>query len=579
MPKPATSSAWSGWLEATRGMSASSSPRRWRHSRSTRQWSSRETRMAIRFGRPASVSRQRMSRRSPTSCANARPSAPRSPCSSVNSIRMKNSPPSGSVECWSEEMMFAPDAARKPATAATMPWRSWQVMSSRPVTTWRSLDPPPRPAHRALQRLDVRGTALGAVALLELLARAAPARVVAAELGVLVAPALLHDRHVVRLVGLDAVALAAVGARLVLEGPARVLERAEARLLRRRGGPALGRRLVAVRRLDLDFDVVDHPGEVGPDGVHEVLEEGERLVLVGDERLDLGEPAQVDALAQVVHVVEVLAPALVDDLQQQVAFERPHELLAQFLLALLVERQGVLHQHPRELRAIDAVAVDVLGGEVDVVDLVQLGPQLVEVPVVDEVARRVLLHQAADDLLDLLARDAAHVTALEHLVAVLVDDLALLVHDVVVLEDALADEVVLLLDLALRVLDLLREHLRLDRLLFAVVGLGAEAVEDLVDPVAGEQPHEVVLGGQEEARLAGIALAAGTAAQLIVDPARLVALGADDVEAARLLDRDAVLLDALLDFGQDVVEAVLVVRVTGLEAELVELDLREVLGI
>src|SRR3954452_17254391 len=375
MPKPATSAAWSGWLEATRGISASSSPRRWRHSRSTRQWSSRETRMAIRFGRPASVSRQRMSRRSPTSCANARPSAPRSPCSSVNSIRMKNSPPSGSVECWSEEMMFAPDAARKPATAATMPWRSWQVMRSRPVTTWRSLDPPPRPAHRALQRLDVRGTALGAVALLELLARAAPARVVAAELGVLVDPALLHDRHVVRLVGLDAIALAPVGARLVLERAAGVLQRAEARRrLLGRGRPALRGRLVAVGRLDLDLDVVDHPGEVRPDGVHEVREEGERLVLVGHERLDLGEPAEVDALAQVVHVVEVLAPALVDDLQQQVALQRAHELLAELVLALVVEPEGVLHQHPLELLAVDAVAVDVRGGEVDVVDLVELGP-------------------------------------------------------------------------------------------------------------------------------------------------------------------------------------------------------------
>ena len=36
-------------------------------------------------------------------------------------MRMKNSPPSGSVECWSELMMLAPEAARKPATAATIP--------------------------------------------------------------------------------------------------------------------------------------------------------------------------------------------------------------------------------------------------------------------------------------------------------------------------------------------------------------------------------------------------------------------------------------------------------------------------
>ena len=249
------------------------------------------------------------------------------------------------------------------------------------------------------------------------------------------------------------------------------------------------------------------------------------------------------------------------------------------LLALVVEASASSTSMPLELLAVDRRAVDLVDAEVDVVDLVELDPQLVEVPVVGEVAGRVLVDQALDHLGDLLARDRAHVAALEHLVAVAVDDLALLVHDVVVLEHALADEVVLLLDLALRVLDLLREHLRLDRLFLAVVALRAEAVEDLVDPVAGEQAHEVVLGGEEEARLARVALAAGAAAQLVVDPARLVALGAADEQAAGLLTTCLVVLDARLDLRQDVGEALVVVRVAGLEAELVELDLREVLGV
>ena len=185
-----------------------------------------------------------------------------------------------------------------------------------------------------------------------------------------------------------------------------------------------------------------------------------------------------------------------------------------------------------ELLAVEALAVELLDAEVDVEDLVELDPQPVEVPLLDVVAGRVLLDEPLDHLGDLLARRVAHVLALQHAVAVLVDDLALLVHHVVVLEHALADEEVLLLDLALGVLDLLREHLRLDRLLLALLADGAEAVEDAVDPVAGEQAHEVVLGGEEEARLARVALAAGAAAQLVVDPARLVALGADDEQAA-----------------------------------------------
>ncbi len=64
-----------------------------------------------------------------------------------------------------------------------------------------------------------------------------------------------------------------------------------------------------------------------------------------------------------------------------------------------------------------------------------------------------------------------------------------------------------------------------------------EAVHDVVDPVAGEEPHEVVLAGEVEAGLARVALAARAAAELVVDPARLVPLGAEDVEPAELAHR------------------------------------------
>ena len=46
-----------------------------------------------------------------------------------------------------------------------------------------------------------------------------------------------------------------------------------------------------------------------------------------------------------------------------------------------------------------------------------------------------------------------------------------------------------------------------------------EAVHDVVDPVAGEQAHEVVLAGEIEARLARIALPSRAAAELVVDAA------------------------------------------------------------
>ena len=140
------------------------------------------------------------------------------------------------------------------------------------------------------------------------------------------------------------------------------------------------------------------------------------------------------------------------------------------------------------------------------------------------------LDGALEHLVDPLEHLLAHVPALEHRAPLGVDDAALMVQHVVVLEDVLADLEVLLLDLLLRALDPLGEHLVLDRLALA----RAELVEDRVDAVAGEEAHELVLGREEEARLARVALAAGAAAQLVVDAARLVALGAEDVQAAEL---------------------------------------------
>src|SRR3954453_20965170 len=452
----------------------------------------------------------------------------------------------------------------------------------------------PRVRRRGTMKVTAVPTApSGAVALFKFLARPAPARVVAPDLLGRLDPPLLDRRgDLVRRLHRVAVradagragAARRLGERARLRGPdaagVRDLAGARRAAARRDARPRLVLlRRLAVLALDLDLDVEDHPREVRPDGVHQVGEQLERLVLVGDDRLDLGEPAQVDPLAQVVHVVEVLAPAVVDDLQQQEPLERAHQLVAELGLAAVVQGERVGRQALDQVLAVEVLALDHLGRERRRPDVVERDEQAVEVPLLHVVAGRVLVDEAAAARADLLARRLAHVAALEHVVAVLVDDAPLLVHDVVVLEHALALEEVPLRDLALGLLDLLREHARLDGLLVALLVGRAQAVEDLVDPVAGEEADELVLGGEEEARLARVTLAAGAAAELVVDPPRLVALGADDEEPAGLDDLLALGLDALLDRRQDVGEALVVVGVAGLEAELGELEVREVLGV
>ena len=83
------------------------------------------------------------------------------------------------------------------------------------------------------------------------------------------------------------------------------------------------------------------------DRVPELLEHRVALGAVLDERVLLRHRAQVDALAQVVHVLEVLAPARVDDLQDHVALELAHAGLAvlggaELLLLRRVDLAGVV---------------------------------------------------------------------------------------------------------------------------------------------------------------------------------------------------------------------------------------------
>ena len=126
--------------------------------------------------------------------------------------------------------------------------------------------------------------------------------------------------------------------------------------------------------------------------------------------------------------------------------------------------------------------------------------------------------------------------------ALLEDRLALIVDDVVELQQVLADFEVALFDAALRGFERL-VHPRVDD---GLAFLDAEAAHDGVEAFGGEDAQEIVFEADVEFRLARVALAAGPAAQLVVDAAAFVALGAEHVEPAGV-ERDALLA---LDVGR-----------------------------
>ena len=123
------------------------------------------------------------------------------------------------------------------------------------------------------------------------------------------------------------------------------------------------------------------------------------------------------------------------------------------------------------------------------------------------------------------------------------DHLALIVHHIVELQHVLAHVEVARLDLLLRLLQRLVDPGMDDRLAL----LQSELDQHRIHALGAEDAHQIVLQRQVEFRAPRIALATRASAQLIVDASALVALRADDIEAA---GGDGLLLEPR-DLGPD----------------------------
>ena len=137
-------------------------------------------------------------------------------------------------------------------------------------------------------------------------------------------------------------------------------------------------------------------------------------------------------------------------------------------------------------------------------------------------------NEVVDHLIDVLAQ----ILTVEHLAALIIDDIALLVHNVVVFQDTLTGLEVTAFDGLLSLLDRAGEHFVVKRCIL----INTEGVHHVAHTLGAKQTHYIIGQRNIEAALAGIALTACTAAQLVVYTARLVALGAEDEQASGRLD-------------------------------------------
>ena len=291
----------------------------------------------------------------------------------------------------------------------------------------------------------------------------------------------------------------------------------------------LGLKTVADRTRVLEFGAQNGAKIILVHGVNQHAEGTEGLRLVLDERIALAEAAQADALLEVVHLLQVAHPARVDHAQHDLTVELAHEVGAQTLGLGVVH---VLH------KVENLLAQSVVGriferggvrasGELDDPLMQTLEIALAIMGVDGAELRHTAVDGVANDLVDMIGE----VLAIQDLVALGVNDLTLLVHDVVILENVLTHGEVDVLDLALGTLDGLGNHLVLDGHVVAHLG-GDHEVGDLLHALAAEHTHEVVLERKVELSLTRVALTAGAAAKLVVDTTRFVALGANDSQTA-----------------------------------------------
>ena len=108
----------------------------------------------------------------------------------------------------------------------------------------------------------------------------------------------------------------------------------------------------------------------------------------------------------------------------------------------------------------------------------------------------------------------------QNVIALRVNNLTLLVIDVIVFQQVFADIEVARLNFSLRVFNRARDHFMLNRFIF----LQPHGAHHRHHAVTGENAHQVIFKRQVEARNARVTLTAGAAAELVVNPARFVAL-------------------------------------------------------
>ena len=121
------------------------------------------------------------------------------------------------------------------------------------------------------------------------------------------------------------------------------------------------------------------------------------------------------------------------------------------------------------------------------------------------------------------------IQTVQHLKALFIDQLTLLIHYVIVKENVLTSAEVFAFQTLLRIFNGFRKKLNLKGLIF----IHTKTVCKAKHPIGAEKTEQIVFQRKVEGRITGVALTAASAAELVIDTAGFVALGTQNVKTAR----------------------------------------------
>ncbi len=253
------------------------------------------------------------------------------------------------------------------------------------------------------------------------------------------------------------------------------------------------------------FDAEQHFNGILLDAPDHLLEHIEAFPLVFNNRILLPVCPKAYAILELVHGIDMVHPLLVHNPQEHPAFQLPNNLFAELGFLLIIDLMGLLPDFFLQITGCNGFKIyffqiQIAFGNQDVLSM---GDHRRKIPVIGRrLIAAIRIYNPVGHCIDHIQYVVLQVFAVQDLVALAINDLALLVHDIVILKDRLSSLKVYALNPLLGALDSVGQHPGLDRLVL----LQAQHIYHPQHPIGAKEAHQVILQRNIEPGFAGIPL-------------------------------------------------------------------------